>query len=84
MLTYEFPHGGGVLIGADDDSDINLFRATTRRREDENKNEAGLLSPAPPATAAPGAQIAQNPGMLALHFSVPINIVAQVVSRGQR
>ena len=40
MLTYEFPHGGGVLIGADDDSDINLFRATRRRREDENKNEA--------------------------------------------
>ena len=81
MLTSAFPYGEGELVGADDDSDINLFRrGEEEEEEDENKNEARSFL----HQAAPVTQIAQNPGMLAPHLSAPINIVAQVVSRGQR
>ena len=45
------PLGESVLVGADDESDINLFQ-----REDENKNEAHSC-----AAPDPDAQIAQYP-----------------------
>lgn len=48
MLTSAFPYGEGELVGADDDSDINLFRRG-EEEEDENKNEArSFLHQQPP------------------------------------
>ena len=44
MVTSASPYGGVVLVGADDDSDINLFRV--RRMKTKTR-----LIPAP--TAAP-------------------------------
>ena len=50
MLTSAFPYGEGELVGADDDSDINLFRrGEEEEEEDENKNEArSFLHQQPP------------------------------------